>query len=117
MTDFTPLERIDSVKFIGPGIYSQIVDVCQCETIDGVCSYLGKAENEVELGRLVQRCCANARGGQTVGSGKKAYKIPHVNYRAAHALLSLLASDRGAQHLQNVRPSRVRAMIKKMESK
>lgn len=113
MADFTPLERIDSVKFIGPGIYSQIVEECRCETIDGVCRYLGAAENEAHLGQMVQRCCANARGGQTLSSG---YKVPSINYRAAHALLTLL-SERGAPHLQNVRPSRVKAMLRKMENK
>jgi hypothetical protein len=105
----SPLERIDSVKWIGKDMAVNIHRICGGDDIDCVLKYLGACKSQEELRTIIRDCCANSRAGQRLENG---YVVPNINERAVMALLSLLIER--SHHLQHIKAAKIQSMISKM---
>ena len=97
---------VEGVKHIGAHFRRLIINECQGDTIHDVLRRVQQCSNMEEMGQMLQRCCTNARGGQSTGSG---HVIPMYNRRAIASLIEAclqhgvgVLSDKDMDRLQRM---------------
>jgi hypothetical protein len=76
--------NVDDVKYIKTHFRRLICTECGGDTMDDVLRRVKACSSMEDTGRMFQRCCTNARGGERLGNGST---IPTVNRRAVTALI------------------------------